>query len=58
MRKKIDISKYKDKKYDLCALCGVTPRTVDRWMIDGMPEQYYIMMVTNEKTKSGKGKVK
>lgn len=55
MRKKIDISKYKNNKYDLCAICNVTPRTVDRWIIDGMPEPYYIMMmVKNEKDKTKK----
>lgn len=48
MRKKIDIKKYlserKIKKYDLCGLCAVTPRTVDRWFVDGMPDQYFMMV--------------
>ena len=51
MRKKIDITKYIDRKYDICRICNVSPRTVDRWFKDGMPEQFLYMLEAGMKCK-------
>lgn len=32
------------QKYDICKICFCSPRTVDRWLSSGMPENQFKLL--------------
>ena len=32
------------QKYDICKICCCSPRTVDRWLSSGMPENQFKLL--------------